>query len=107
MVRIAIATVIAFAVTAFAVGDPAGAANVGNGKGKQFITGACLSNADCASGCCAGLGDGAVCSGPAVGNAAGKRGCGFPDVGGPGAGAAPKKQKARPAGCPPCARGFE
>ncbi|KIV83545.1 hypothetical protein PV11_05564 [Exophiala sideris] len=30
----------------------AGAANVGNGAGKQFITGQCLSDADCASGCC-------------------------------------------------------
>ncbi|TQS31647.1 hypothetical protein Golomagni_08064 [Golovinomyces magnicellulatus] len=65
--------------------DPSGADNVGNGQGLQFITGGCLSDADCASGCCAGLASGeAVCSGPAVGNAQGKQGCGF---GGEGAGA--------------------
>ena len=29
-----------------------GAENVGNGAGKQFITGQCFSDADCASGCC-------------------------------------------------------
>jgi hypothetical protein len=33
--------------------DPAGAKNVGNGHGLQFIGGQCLSTADCASGCCA------------------------------------------------------
>lgn len=101
----------AVALTVFAVGDPAGVKNVGNGQGKQFITGACLSNADCASGCCAGLGDGAVCSGPAVGNAAGKRGCGFPNVGGNGAATGNNGGKANTGGnnanCPPCKRGFE
>lgn len=64
--------------------DPNGDDNVGNGQGLQFITGGCLSDADCASGCCAGLASGdAVCSGPDVGNAQGKQGCGF---GGAGAG---------------------
>lgn len=58
--------------------DPNGANNVGNGNGLQFITGGCLSDADCASGCCAGLASGeAVCSGPAVSFAQGKQGCGF------------------------------
>ncbi|KAK0657778.1 hypothetical protein B0T16DRAFT_301280, partial [Cercophora newfieldiana] len=61
--------------------DPSGAKNVGNGAGGQFITGQCLSNADCASGCCATLPQGGttigICSGPAVGNAQGKQGCGF------------------------------
>lgn len=58
--------------------DPNGADNVGNGAGLQFITGGCLSDADCASGCCAGLASGdAVCSGPAVSFAQGKQGCGF------------------------------
>ena len=33
--------------------DPSGAKNVGNGQGKQFITGGCVSNAECASKCCA------------------------------------------------------
>ncbi|TQV92452.1 hypothetical protein V2A60_007142 [Cordyceps javanica] len=84
MVRIAVAALLTFAVSVLAVGDAAGAANVGNGQGKQFITGACLSDADCASGCCAGLKDGAVCSARAVANEQGKQGCGF---GGAGAGA--------------------
>ncbi|KAK0631508.1 hypothetical protein B0T14DRAFT_400767, partial [Immersiella caudata] len=62
--------------------DVAGEQNVGNGQGKQFITGQCLSNADCASGCCATLPQNGgptigICSGPAVGNAQGKQGCGF------------------------------
>ena len=57
--------------------DPSGDANIGNGQGLQFITGACLNNADCGSGCCAGLNGGGICSGPAVGDAQGKTGCGF------------------------------
>ncbi|KAH8919749.1 hypothetical protein BT69DRAFT_1185205, partial [Atractiella rhizophila] len=57
--------------------DPAGTANIGNGQGKQFITGQCLSDKDCASGCCAVLGDIGICSGPAVSFAQGKAGCGF------------------------------
>ena len=52
-----------------------GGKNVGNGKGGQFITGQCLSNADCASGCCA-LPCG-ICSGPGAQFQAGKQGCGF------------------------------
>ncbi|KAH0536803.1 hypothetical protein FGG08_006371, partial [Glutinoglossum americanum] len=55
--------------------DDAGKGNVGNGKGKQFITGQCLSNADCASGCCAG--PSGICSGPAASFQSGKTGCGF------------------------------
>jgi hypothetical protein len=55
--------------------DAAGVNSVGNGRGGQFITGRCLSNADCGSGSCAG--PCGVCSGPAVCNAAGKTGCGF------------------------------
>ncbi|KIM85733.1 hypothetical protein PILCRDRAFT_5388 [Piloderma croceum F 1598] len=34
--------------------DPAGQKNVGNKNGTQFIGGQCLSDADCASKCCAG-----------------------------------------------------
>lgn len=60
-----------------AVGDPAGAKNLGNGKGQQFITGACLSDADCASGCCAGQNGGATCSGVGAQFQNGKTGCGF------------------------------
>lgn len=62
--------------------DPAGEKNVGNQAGKQFITGACLSDADCASGCCAVLNGGGICSGPAVSTAQGKGGCGFNGAGG-------------------------
>lgn len=65
--------------------DPAGAGNVGNGQGRQFITGGCTSDADCASGCCALVNTGAakfgVCSGPLANTQNGKQGCGFP-VGG-------------------------
>ncbi|KAK2055156.1 hypothetical protein LY76DRAFT_521027 [Colletotrichum caudatum] len=53
----------------------AGSQNVGKGNGQQFITGQCLSDADCASGCCAG--PKGVCSAVAVANANGKTGCGF------------------------------
>jgi hypothetical protein len=55
--------------------DPAGAKNVGNARGLQFIGGQCLSARDCASGCCA-LPCG-ICSGPGAQFQAGKQGCGF------------------------------
>jgi hypothetical protein len=55
--------------------DPAGAKNVGNGVGQQFIGGQCLNAKDCASGCCA-LPCG-ICSGPGAAFQAGKQGCGF------------------------------
>jgi hypothetical protein len=55
--------------------DPAGAKNVGNGAGRQFIGGQCLSAADCASGCCAF--PCGICSGPGAQFQAGKQGCGF------------------------------
>jgi hypothetical protein len=60
--------------------DPAGAKNVGNGKGQQFIGGQCLSTADCASGCCAG--PSGICSGPDASTQNGKTGCGFPSAAG-------------------------
>jgi hypothetical protein len=52
-----------------------GAQNVGTGNGQQFITGQCLSDADCASGCCAK--PKGVCSAVAVAFDSGKQGCGF------------------------------
>jgi len=55
--------------------DPNGAKNVGNGKGAQFITGQCLSDTDCASGCCAK--PTGICSGPGAATQQGKTGCGF------------------------------
>jgi hypothetical protein len=57
--------------------DPAGAKNVGNGNGEQFIGGQCLDASDCASGCCA-LPCG-ICSGPGAQFQNGKQGCGFGD----------------------------
>jgi hypothetical protein len=59
----------------------AGAKNVGAGNGAQFITGGCVSNADCSSACCAQVastGNG-VCSAEAASNQNGKTGCGFSD----------------------------
>lgn len=58
-------------------GDVPGAENVGQGDGSQFITGACVSDADCASGCCATLEGAGVCSAEAVQFEDGKQGCGF------------------------------
>ncbi|KAK0745718.1 hypothetical protein B0T18DRAFT_325595 [Schizothecium vesticola] len=68
------------------VPDVNGAKNVGNGRGAQFITGECLSDADCASGCCALVNTGVkrfgICSGPGANTQNGKQGCGFPVGGG-------------------------
>jgi hypothetical protein len=64
--------------------DPAGAKNVGNGRGQQFIGGQCLKAADCASGCCAF--PCGICSGPGAQFQAGKQGCGFGDAKPPGQG---------------------
>ncbi|CZR62144.1 uncharacterized protein PAC_12041 [Phialocephala subalpina] len=55
--------------------DPAGAKNVGNAAGQQFIGGQCLSGADCQSTCCAG--PSGICSGLGAQTQAGKTGCGF------------------------------
>lgn len=51
-----------------------GSANVGNGAGKQFITGQCFSDADCASGCC-GFNTG-LCAGAVIAQTR-DGGCGF------------------------------
>jgi hypothetical protein len=84
------ATLVSFVLVAVATAaplspDPAGAKNVGNGQGGQFITGECTSDADCNSGCCATLGNIVICSGVAVADVQGKSGWGF---GGAGAGTA-------------------
>ncbi|KAJ7628254.1 hypothetical protein DFH06DRAFT_724547 [Mycena polygramma] len=76
--------------------DPAGAGNVGNGAGKQFIGGQCLSGADCGSGCCAG--PSGICSGPGAQLQAGKTGCGF---GGGAAAPPPAPAAAAPPAAPP------
>ncbi|KAJ6471133.1 hypothetical protein C8R47DRAFT_1054585 [Mycena vitilis] len=75
--------------------DPAGAGNVGNAAGKQFIGGQCLSGADCGSGCCAG--PSGICSGPGAQLQAGKTGCGF---GGGAAAPAAAPAAAAPAAAP-------
>lgn len=67
--------------------DPAGAKNVGNGVGAQFIGGQCDTDADCASGCCAN--PTGICSGVGAANQAGKKGCGFPNASTDTASAAP------------------
>ncbi|KAF2269721.1 hypothetical protein CC78DRAFT_238524 [Lojkania enalia] len=81
--RFTIATLFALSAVAFAQITPnnAGASNVGSGDGSQFITGGCVSDADCSSACCAevqgtGLG---VCSAEAASLQNGKLGCGFQD----------------------------
>ncbi|KAH8722977.1 hypothetical protein GQ44DRAFT_686083 [Phaeosphaeriaceae sp. PMI808] len=81
--RFTIATIIALAATSMAQVTPnnAGAKNVGAGNGAQFITGGCVSNADCSSACCsrvAATGAG-VCSAEAASQQNGKTGCGFND----------------------------
>jgi len=95
-----IAAILAFVTLVAAVPpfDPNGAPHVGNGKGEQFITGQCLSDADCASGCCA-LPTG-ICSGPGAAFQAGKEGCGFSSTA-----AAPAAAAAPPAAAAPAAGG--
>ncbi|PMD57623.1 uncharacterized protein K444DRAFT_665150 [Hyaloscypha bicolor E] len=87
-----ITTFLSLAFVAYAVPpfDPAGAKNVGNGAGGQFIGGQCLSNADCGSGCCAN--PTGICSGPGASTQNGKTGCGFGSTGSPAA--APASQSA-------------
>ncbi|KAJ9160938.1 hypothetical protein NKR19_g2784 [Coniochaeta hoffmannii] len=82
MVRITLATVLAFAVTSLALVQPnnAGAKDVGNGQGNQFITGGCVNDADCGSACCANNSQGlGVCSAEAAALQNDKQGCGFVD----------------------------
>ncbi|KAL7943416.1 hypothetical protein V8C42DRAFT_106641 [Trichoderma barbatum] len=79
MVRLSVAALFTCALSVYALGDPAGVKNVGNGNGGQFIGGECLSSADCASTCCAFISGGGVCSGLGAQFQAGKAGCGFGD----------------------------
>lgn len=72
--------------------DPSGDKNIGNAAGVQFIGGACLSSADCASTCCASLSGAGICSGLGAQFQAGKQGCGFGD----GAAAPPSAPSAVP-----------
>ncbi|KAI1078661.1 hypothetical protein F5B20DRAFT_546842 [Whalleya microplaca] len=93
MVQITYATVLAFAVAAFAqIPDPSQDQNFGNGQHKSSIGGKCKSTADCENvteqpACCAFLAQGGgalnpdfgVCSGAQVDRVAPKAGCGFGD----------------------------
>ncbi|KAH8594682.1 hypothetical protein B0O99DRAFT_513380, partial [Bisporella sp. PMI_857] len=83
-------------ITALAVTpNNAGARNVGQGNGAQFITGGCVSDADCASACCAGNPTVGVCSAEAASLQAGKTGCGFVDANAQATIAAAKAQVAK------------
>ncbi|KAK4675968.1 hypothetical protein QC764_507880 [Podospora pseudoanserina] len=97
MVRITATALLAFVVTAMAQITPnnAGARNVGQGNGSQFITGGCVNNADCASGCCADANGVGVCSAEAAQFQNGKNGCGFVDPNAQGTIAAAQAQVAR------------
>ncbi|TVY37568.1 hypothetical protein LOCC1_G007676 [Lachnellula occidentalis] len=66
---------LALLVSAVPPFDPSGAKNVGNDAGTQFIGGQCLSDADCASACCAS--PTGICSGLGAQTQNGKTGCGF------------------------------
>ncbi|KAI1753551.1 hypothetical protein F4782DRAFT_529431 [Xylaria castorea] len=86
MVRVSILTTFTFALTALALSpNNAGARDVGNGQGAQFITGGCVNDADCSSACCAGGAEAAdggevgICSAEAASLQNGKTGCGFVD----------------------------
>ncbi|KAE8445037.1 hypothetical protein EG329_013751 [Mollisiaceae sp. DMI_Dod_QoI] len=61
--------------------DPSGSINVGNGVGRQFIDGQCLSDSDCGSACCAN--PTGICSTLDSAFSDGKTGCGFPSGAGP------------------------
>ncbi|KAK0610680.1 hypothetical protein B0T17DRAFT_593766 [Bombardia bombarda] len=81
MVRITLVAMLAFTTLTLAQITPnlAGARNVGSGNGAQFITGGCVNNADCASGCCANASNVGVCSAEAAAFQNGKNGCNFVD----------------------------
>ncbi|KAL6708718.1 hypothetical protein ACN47E_002414 [Coniothyrium glycines] len=71
------APAISVPVQAPAAAPGAGGNGAGNEAGKQFITGACTSDADCAAGCC-GFESG-KCAGPVVAQER-DGGCGFGDA---------------------------
>ncbi|CAI4212332.1 unnamed protein product [Parascedosporium putredinis] len=98
MVRIALFAVLAFAAGAIAQAIPntSGARDVGNGQGRQFTTGGCVSDADCQEACCANNGAGTgICSGIGAEFQNGKQGCGFNDPNAAAAIAAAQEQVAR------------
>ncbi|TDZ22386.1 hypothetical protein Cob_v004683 [Colletotrichum orbiculare MAFF 240422] len=80
MVRMTLFATLALAASALAITpNNAGARNVGKGDGSQFITGGCVSNADCSSKCCADASGVGVCSAEAARFQNGKNGCNFAD----------------------------
>ncbi|KXH67995.1 biotrophy-associated secreted protein 2 [Colletotrichum salicis] len=80
MVRITLFATLALVMTALAITpNNAGAKNVGQGNGAQFITGGCVDDADCSSACCADASGVGVCSAEAAQFQNGKNGCNFVD----------------------------
>jgi hypothetical protein len=71
--------IVASLVAAQITPNVAGAKSVGAGDGSQFITGGCVSDADCSSACCADASGVGVCSAEAAQFQNGKNGCGFDD----------------------------
>ncbi len=71
--------IVAVAALAQITPNNAGARNVGEGAGAQFITGGCVNNADCQTNCCADASGVGVCSAVAAQFQNGKNGCGFVD----------------------------
>ena len=71
------AAIVALASAATALTfDPNGTPHIGV-NGAQFITGECVNDANCASGCCAKFQGKGICSGPGASTQQGKQGCGF------------------------------
>ncbi|EUC45945.1 hypothetical protein COCMIDRAFT_94092 [Bipolaris oryzae ATCC 44560] len=97
--RFTIATLFTLAAMSMAQVTPnnAGAKNVGQGNGAQFITGGCVSDADCSSACCAQVAStgAGVCSAEVASQQNGKTGCGFNDPNASAVIAAAKAQVAR------------
>ncbi|ORY71497.1 uncharacterized protein BCR38DRAFT_417021 [Pseudomassariella vexata] len=78
MFRITFTASLLFAMSVMAITpNDAGAKNVGQGNGEQFITGGCVNDADCASACCTDASGIGVCSAEAAQFQNGKNGCGF------------------------------
>jgi hypothetical protein len=80
--RVLTVPLVSMTVAAQVIPNNAGARNVGNGQGLQFITGGCVADNDCDQpvACCANNGQGSgVCSAVAASLQNGKQGCGFAD----------------------------
>lgn len=81
-IRLTHCHLVAISVMAVLTPNNARAKDVGNGKGQQFITGGCVSDADCRSTCCAEISSSClgICSTVGAQHQNGKLGCGFTDT---------------------------